>query len=117
MGVKTALQVFSPAITAALSFMKDQAGHTCDAKFAGVGPTVQFMSNMHKWFVLMDVSNWHIHQNNPDTKEFSYPDDLRLHWLELVFIEYTENLKETIKLRRQLSHKGDLPCSRVHHCL
>ncbi|KAH9367381.1 hypothetical protein HPB48_010176 [Haemaphysalis longicornis] len=97
MGVKTALQVFSPAVTAALSFMKDQAGHTCDAKFAGVGPTVEFMSNMHKWFVLMDVSNCqqHIHQNNPDTKEFSDPDDPRLQWLELVFIEYIENLKET----------------------
>ncbi|KAH9377307.1 hypothetical protein HPB48_013233 [Haemaphysalis longicornis] len=52
---------------------------------------------MHKWFVLMDVSNCqqHIHQNNPDTKEFSHPDDPRLQWLELVFIEYIENLKET----------------------
>ncbi|KAH6945811.1 hypothetical protein HPB50_010061 [Hyalomma asiaticum] len=45
----------------------------------------------------MDVSNCqqHIHQNNPDTKEFYDPEDSRLHWLELVFLEYIEDLKAT----------------------
>ncbi|KAL1441843.1 hypothetical protein MTO96_008235 [Rhipicephalus appendiculatus] len=44
----------------------------------------------------MDVSNCeqHIHQNNPDTRQFSDAEDPRLHWLELVFLEYIEMLKE-----------------------
>ncbi|KAH8040855.1 hypothetical protein HPB51_013025 [Rhipicephalus microplus] len=96
MGVRTAIQIFSPPVTAALSFLKDQAGHTCDTKFANVAPTVEFMTNMYRWFVLMDVSNCeqHIHQNNPDTRQFSDAEDPRLHWLELVFLEYIEMLKE-----------------------
>ncbi|KAH6933855.1 hypothetical protein HPB50_018610 [Hyalomma asiaticum] len=96
MGVKPAVQLFSPAVTAALSFMKDHAGHACDAKFADAGPTVEFM-NMCRWFTLMDVSNCqqHIHQNHPDTKELYDPEDSRLHWLELVFLEYIEDLKAT----------------------
>ncbi|KAH6926682.1 hypothetical protein HPB50_021197 [Hyalomma asiaticum] len=97
MGVKPAVQLFSPAVTAALSFMKDHAGHTCDAKFADAGKTVEFMKNMCRWFTLMDVSNCqqHIHQNHPDTKQFYDPEDSRLHWLELVFLEYIEDLKAT----------------------
>ncbi|KAH6931360.1 hypothetical protein HPB50_023925 [Hyalomma asiaticum] len=52
---------------------------------------------MCRWFTLMDVSNCqqHIHQNHPDTKEFYDPEDSRLHWLELVFLEYIEDLKAT----------------------
>ncbi|KAH6919543.1 hypothetical protein HPB50_029459 [Hyalomma asiaticum] len=97
MGVKPALQLFSPALTEPLSFMKDHAGHTCDAKFADAGPTVEFMQNMCRWVTLMDVSNCqqHIHQNHPDTKEFYDPEDSRLHWLALVFLEYIEDLKAT----------------------
>ncbi|KAH9377496.1 hypothetical protein HPB48_006243 [Haemaphysalis longicornis] len=70
MGVQNGLQVFSPALTAAPNFTKDQAGHTCGAKLVGVGRTDQFMSKMHTCFMLMDVSNCQqqIHQNNPDTK-------------------------------------------------
>ncbi|KAH8039806.1 hypothetical protein HPB51_008914 [Rhipicephalus microplus] len=96
MGVRTAIQIFSPPVTAALSFLKDQAVHTCDTKFANVAPTMEFMTNMYRWFVLMDVSNCeqHIHQNNPDTRQFSDTKDPRLHWLELVFLEYIELLKE-----------------------
>uniref|UniRef100_L7LXG9 Transposable element n=1 Tax=Rhipicephalus pulchellus TaxID=72859 RepID=L7LXG9_RHIPC len=105
MGVRTAVQVLSTPVTAALRYMKDQAGHTCDLKFANVGPTVEFMSNMYRWFVLMDVSNCqqHIHQNNPDTKEFADPEDGRLHWLELIFLEYVENLKEASSQENFLS--------------
>lgn len=96
MGVRTEIQIFSPPVTAALSFLKDQAGHTCDVKFVCVGPTVEFMSNVYRWFVLMDVSNCqqHIHQNNPDTRQFSDPEDPRLHWLELIFLEYIKIMKE-----------------------
>ncbi|KAG0419857.1 hypothetical protein HPB47_003833, partial [Ixodes persulcatus] len=79
-----------------LSFMKDQAGHTCDVDFASVEPTNEFMKTMHRWFLLMDVSNCkqHIHLNHPDTKQFSSHCDERLDWLEIVFIEYLLELKK-----------------------
>ncbi|KAH6938940.1 hypothetical protein HPB50_015051 [Hyalomma asiaticum] len=40
MNVQRAVQVFPPPVTAALKLLQEQAGHTCDASFAGVGPTV-----------------------------------------------------------------------------
>ncbi|KAH6938437.1 hypothetical protein HPB50_009179 [Hyalomma asiaticum] len=45
--VKTAVQLFSPAVTAALKYLKDQAGHICDLQFTFVGPTVGFMKAVH----------------------------------------------------------------------
>ncbi|KAH7978666.1 hypothetical protein HPB49_006330 [Dermacentor silvarum] len=57
MNVQRAVQVFSPPVTAAMKLLQEQAGHTCDASFSGVGPTVQFMDTVQRWFVLMDVSN------------------------------------------------------------
>lgn len=74
----------SPPVTAALQFMKGQAGHTSDIEFSAVGPTVQCIEGMHKWFSLMDVSNTqqHTHKNDPDTRQFSDPNDARLDWLE-----------------------------------
>ncbi|KAH7942163.1 hypothetical protein HPB49_021345 [Dermacentor silvarum] len=80
MNVKTAVLLFSPAVTAALNYLKDQAGHSCDADFASVGPTVEFMEVFHKWFTCMDVSNLqqHIHRNDADARQFSEIDDPRL---------------------------------------
>ncbi|KAL1475603.1 hypothetical protein MTO96_037172 [Rhipicephalus appendiculatus] len=77
MNVQRAVQVFSPPVTAAMKVLQEQAGHTCDASFAGVGPTVQFMDTVHRWFVLMDVSNCtqHIHQKNADCKQFESAGD------------------------------------------
>lgn len=57
MGVRHAVQLFSPAVTTALFFMKDHAGHTCNAEFANASPTFEFMKNICRWFTLMDVSN------------------------------------------------------------
>lgn len=78
------MQIFSPGVTAALQFMKDQAGHTGDIEFSTVGPTVQCIEGMHKWFSLMDVNKMqhHTHKNDPDTRQFSDPNDPRLEWLE-----------------------------------
>ncbi|KAH7949904.1 hypothetical protein HPB49_016621 [Dermacentor silvarum] len=56
-----ARQVFSPPVTAAMKLLQEQAGHTCDASFAGVGPTVEFMDTVHRWFVLMDVCDANMH--------------------------------------------------------
>ncbi|XP_049522558.1 uncharacterized protein LOC125945044 [Dermacentor silvarum] len=78
MNVQRAVQVFSPSVTAAMKLLQEQAGHTCDASFAGVGPTVQFTDTVHRWLVLMDVSNCtqHIHQKNADCKQFESAGDV-----------------------------------------
>lgn len=96
MDVRSAVQLFCAAVTAALSFLKDQAGHTCDIEFSTAGPTIHFMKMIQKWFTLMDVSNCqkHIHLNNPDARQFTTVDDERLEWLELVFLTYIEDLKD-----------------------
>lgn len=96
MAVKPAIQLFSPPVTAALLYMQGQAGHTCDVEFASVGPTVEFMQIMHKWFKLMDVSNTtqHIHKNDPDTRQFTSADDPRLEWLECTFLDHLHKLKD-----------------------
>ncbi|KAH7946090.1 hypothetical protein HPB49_026143 [Dermacentor silvarum] len=79
----------------AMKLLQEQAGHTCDASFAGVGPTVQFMDTVHRWFVLMDVSNCtqHIHQKNADCKQFESAGDEWLIWLETSFLDYLADLK------------------------
>ncbi|KAH9365035.1 hypothetical protein HPB48_007960 [Haemaphysalis longicornis] len=96
MDVRFAVQLFCAAVTAALSYLKDQAGHTCDIEFATAGPTIHFMKMIQKWFTLMDVSNCqkHIHLNNADARQFTTADDERLEWLELVFLTYIEDLKD-----------------------
>ncbi|KAH9372852.1 hypothetical protein HPB48_009886 [Haemaphysalis longicornis] len=95
MGVKTAVQLFSPPVTAALQYLKDQAGHTCDLEFANVGPTVESCRSLRKWFALMDVSNTvqYLHTNDPDSRHFTDPDDERLTWLETAFLNYISSLK------------------------
>ncbi|XP_075726358.1 uncharacterized protein LOC142768285 [Rhipicephalus microplus] len=95
MNVQRAVQVFSPPVTAALKFLQEQAGHTCDASFAGVEATVQFMDTVHRWFVLMNVSNstQHIHKKNADCKQFESAGDERLIWLETSFLDYLADLK------------------------
>ncbi|KAH7967342.1 hypothetical protein HPB49_024127 [Dermacentor silvarum] len=95
MNVQRAVQVCSPPVTVAMKLLQEQAGHTCDTSFAGVGPTVQFMDTVHRWLVLMDVSNCtqHIHQKNADCKRFESAGDERLIWLETSFLDYLDDLK------------------------
>ncbi|KAH7974095.1 hypothetical protein HPB49_009833 [Dermacentor silvarum] len=59
-----------------------------------VGPKVQFMGTVHRWFVLMDVSKCtqHIHQKNADCKQFKSAGDERLIWLETNFLDYLADL-------------------------
>ncbi|KAH7937463.1 hypothetical protein HPB49_012611 [Dermacentor silvarum] len=88
-----------------MKLLQEQAGHTCDASFAGVGPTVQFMDTVHRWFVLMDVSNCtqHIHQKNADCKQFESAGDERLIWLETSFLDYLADLKSQCLAKNFLS--------------
>ncbi|KAH7949408.1 hypothetical protein HPB49_009361 [Dermacentor silvarum] len=50
---------------------------------------------MYRWFVLMDVSNCtqHIHQRNPDSKQFEAESDDRLEWNAATFLDYLEDMK------------------------
>ncbi|KAH7953112.1 hypothetical protein HPB49_004867 [Dermacentor silvarum] len=85
-----------------MKLLQEQAGHTCDASFAGVGPTVQFTDTVHRWLVLMDVSNCtqHIHQKNADCKQFESAGGERLIWLETSFLDYLADLKNGKRLFR-----------------
>ncbi|KAH6919407.1 hypothetical protein HPB50_029605 [Hyalomma asiaticum] len=114
-----AVQVFSPPVTAALKLLQEQAGHTCDASFAGVGPTVQFMDTVHRWFVLMDVSNCtqHIHQKNADCKQFESAGDERLIWLETSFLDYLADLKNVLYALQKFVEVLLATRRRMHHPL
>ncbi|KAH7932918.1 hypothetical protein HPB49_004897 [Dermacentor silvarum] len=107
MNVRSAVQLFGVAVTAALKYLKDQAGHTCDLEFASAGPTIKFMEAMQKWFTLMDVSNCqqHIHCNNEDTRHVTDVEDSRLNWLGDVFLSYIDTLKNASKPENVLSKK------------
>ncbi|KAH8031208.1 hypothetical protein HPB51_014044 [Rhipicephalus microplus] len=89
------VQVFSPPVTTALKLLQKQAGHTCNARFAGFGATMQFMDTVHRWFVLMDVNNCtqNIHQKKADCKQFESAGDEQLIWLETSFLDYLADLK------------------------
>ncbi|KAH6937369.1 hypothetical protein HPB50_027265 [Hyalomma asiaticum] len=78
-----------------MKLLQEQAGHTCETSFAGVGPTVQFMDTMYRWFVLMDASNCtrHIHQKNAECKQSESAGDERLISLVTSFLDYLADLK------------------------
>ncbi|XP_075538562.1 uncharacterized protein LOC142572968 [Dermacentor variabilis] len=105
MNVSRAVQVFSPPVTAALKVLKEQAAHTVDISFASVGPTVQFMETVHRWFLLMDLSNCvqHIDQKLPESKQYETADDIRLTWLLTSFLEYLEEMKNKCTQKQFLS--------------
>ncbi|XP_050032440.1 uncharacterized protein [Dermacentor andersoni] len=96
MNVARAVQLMSPSVTAALEHLKDQAGHTCALSFSAAGPTITFMKNVYRWFVLHDVSNTtqHIRHNFSDGRQFDDSADPRLEWLEVTFPMYLETLKK-----------------------
>ncbi|KAH9366530.1 hypothetical protein HPB48_010316 [Haemaphysalis longicornis] len=96
MNVKTAVEVFSPDVTAALEFLKDQAGHGSHPSFAFAGPAIAFMKNIFRWFTLHDTSSkvQHIQQRFPDARHYDSPEDDRLEWLNVTFPMYIEELKK-----------------------
>lgn len=96
MNVKRAVEVLSPDVTSALECLKEQAGHSCHPCFAAGGPTIVFMKNMYRWFVLHDTSNkqQHVQQRFPDVRHYDDPNDERLEWLEVAFPLYIEELKK-----------------------
>ncbi|KAH7978796.1 hypothetical protein HPB49_006774 [Dermacentor silvarum] len=96
MNVGRAVQVLSPAVTAALEHLKEQAGHTCSVSFASAGPSITFMKYIYRWFVLHDTSNTtqHLRQNFADARHYDNVDDDRIEWLEATMPMYLEDLKK-----------------------
>ncbi|KAH6934877.1 hypothetical protein HPB50_001578 [Hyalomma asiaticum] len=105
MNVHRAVQIFSPEVAAALKLLREQAGHTSDITFAEAGATIEFMDTMHRWFLLMDVSNCvqNIHKNMPDCKQYESASDERLVWLTSSFLEYLEDLRRDCQPRQFLT--------------
>ncbi|KAH6933263.1 hypothetical protein HPB50_013917 [Hyalomma asiaticum] len=117
MNVRTAVQLFSSAVTAALKYMTDQVGHSCDLEFASVEPTIMFIETIHKWFSCMDVSNLqqHIHRNDENARQFGDVNDARLQWLENDLIGYTEELKIQSKKTHHALFSTKSNVQRIRH--
>lgn len=84
-------------VTSALEVLKEQAGHSCHPSFAFAGPTIVFIRNVYRWFLLYDTSNivQHVLQHFPDVRRhYDDPNDDRLEWLEVTFPMYIEDLKK-----------------------
>lgn len=105
--VARAIQVLSPDVTAALEHLKDQAGHTCDISFAAAGPSIIFMKNFYRWFVLHDCSNTiqHYRQKFPDARHYDNVEDERLEWLQVTLPMYLEDLKTSCGHNREFLTK------------
>ncbi|XP_049276291.1 uncharacterized protein LOC119373974 [Rhipicephalus sanguineus] len=105
--VGRAVQLLSPSVTAALEYLKGQAGHTCSKSFSHAGPTITYMKNFYRWFVLHDTSNTvqHIYQNFADARHYDDVEDPRLEWLEVTFPLYLDGLKKRCNHPREFLTK------------
>lgn len=91
------IQLFSPVITAAIKFLKDNSGsHPNAHEFYYANPTLKYMEACCKWWQIHNVSNrtHHIHSREPDKNHFFETSDERLVWLEEDFPEYLEMIKK-----------------------
>ncbi|KZS09137.1 Uncharacterized protein APZ42_026709 [Daphnia magna] len=81
--VKAAMDMFRPAVTAAIEM---HAALGTDG-FVNVGSTVRFMKRLHRWISLHDVSSVKEQQRYrlPDKMPYYSPLDERLHFLESDF--------------------------------
>ncbi|KAH6932768.1 hypothetical protein HPB50_009374 [Hyalomma asiaticum] len=102
MNVLRAVEVFASDATSALEVLKEQGGHSCHPCFAFAGPTIVFMRNMYRWFLLHDTSNTvqHVLQRSPDVGHYDDPNDDRMEWLEVSFPMYIEELKKDLSSPR-----------------
>ena len=91
MNVLRAIQVFHPTVTSSLRFLKDSG----DSNFSGVSSTVNFMEMMYNFFQVHNVSNkqHYIHSLDSSVAPFINVDDERLHWLNITFPNYIEDIQ------------------------
>ena len=117
MNVKRAVDIFSPAVSRALTFLETQAGKSAPVFFADAKPAIIFLQKMYKWFSIHNISDTykHIRLADPDSKQFEDPNDERLAWLTEDFLLFIESLqfpfskvsmftKETIEAIKLTSH-------------
>lgn len=100
MNVLHAVQVFSPAVSATLEYMKNNNFRLISqVDFSEAGPTVRFMKNVYKFFTVHDISDktQHLRRNNPDSMMFYSPADERLRWLRDDFCKYIQEVQESSK--------------------
>lgn len=91
MNVLRAIQVFSPAVTASLKFLKEAA----DESFIDIDATVLYMENMYHFFQVHNVSNRYqcIRTLNSDIAPYVHVSDERLHWLNVTFPSYIDEIQ------------------------
>lgn len=100
MNVLTAVQVFSPAVTATVEFMKNNnARINTNVDFSEAGPSVHFMKCIYKFFTVHDVSDrtQHMRQCNPNSMQFYSVADERLQWLQEYFVGYITRIQAESK--------------------
>lgn len=99
--VKAAMDMFRPAVTAAIEM---HAALGTDG-FVNVGSTVRFMKRLHRWISLHDVSSVKEHQlyRLPNKIPYYSPLDERLHFLESDFSYMNGNKKSKILLNQCLT--------------
>ncbi|KAH9379985.1 hypothetical protein HPB48_016866 [Haemaphysalis longicornis] len=107
MNVARAIQVLSSDVTAAPEHLRDQAGHTSSVSFAAAGPTIVFMQNIYRWFVLHDASNTtqHIHKKWPNTRQCDDAEDARMEWLEVTQPMYLDELEKRCRSQKEFLTK------------
>lgn len=84
MNVLSAIQIFSPADTATIQFLKDnQCRINTKTNYSESDSTIKFMTSMYKFFTFHDISDrtQYLRQNNPDCVQFFSAADERLNWL------------------------------------
>ncbi|KAH8028679.1 hypothetical protein HPB51_018082 [Rhipicephalus microplus] len=71
-------------------------------------PTITFMKNFYRSFVLHDTSNTvqHLYQNFADARHYDDVEDPRLEWLEVTFSLYLDGLKKRCNHPREFLTKA-----------
>jgi hypothetical protein len=95
MNVLRAVQIFSPAIIAALKYLAAYNNSSFD--FSEAHATIEYIENMNQFFKVHDVSDrvQHFKQLDPQCAPYTDMTDERLTWLSETFPKYIEDIQNT----------------------
>jgi hypothetical protein len=101
MNVRRAVEIFSPQVTAALSYLEKYK----NPDFLGSQPTIKFMEFMYTFFKIHDVSDktQYFRKQEPISAPYVNINDERLIWLVETLPSYVNTLQE---LSKQSNMKG-----------
>ena len=93
MNVLRAIQIFSPAVTSSLKFLKD----TGDERFMNVESTISYMKHMYHFFQFHNVSSTshYIHSLDSTVAPYVHISDERLHWLNVTFQNFIDDVQNS----------------------